>query len=152
MTTIAISSRSSAISRYSGFDFDSFLQVGDAIFGIDDAGLHLLGGDDDDGEAIQSRIETDWIAPAGDRLTRMDRMTLRYSGSRVVVHATQGEGGHGTEMRYELAPQTAGVPRNGVVKIGKGPAALAWKFAIITEGPATISGVEVAPLPTTRTR
>lgn len=152
MTTVAIASGSSAISRYDGFDFSGFIQVDGSLFGIDDSGLHLIDGDTDNGEAIKASLETDWIAPAGVRITRMDRLTLTYTGERVVVHATQGEGGVGTEMRYELAPQAADVPRHGVVKIGKGAAALVWKFTILTEGPATISGIDAMPMPTTRSR
>lgn len=152
MTTLAINAGTGAVSRYDNFDFDAFVQIGQALFGIDAAGLHALGGDDDDGAAIAGRLEFDWLAPAGSNLTRIDRMTLAYTGERVVVHAAQGEGGTGTEMRYELPDQTADVPRSGVVKIAKGPASLFWKFTIITEGPATYTGVTASPLPTTRTR
>lgn len=152
MTTIAINAITSAVSRYAGFDFASFVAVGMALFGIDATGLHALGGEDDDGEPIVARLETDWLAPAGTKLTRIDRLTVPYTGAHVIVHATQSEGGTGTEMRYELPAQTADVPRNGVVKIGKGPAALVWKFSIVTEGSATFSDITVSPLPTTRTR
>lgn len=42
--------------RYEGFDFDGFAKVDDAYYGIKPDGIYLLEGQDDDGEAVQSRV------------------------------------------------------------------------------------------------
>lgn len=152
MTTIALHATSSAASRYDNFDFECLLTVGNTTFGIDAAGLHRMGGDTDDGEAITGRITTDWTAPAGERVCRCDRLTLAYTGMRVVAEATDAEGGDAASVRYELPAQTADAPRPGVVKLGKGPASRFWKFSIVTVGAARIEALALAPLPLTRTR
>lgn len=152
MTTIAINASTSAVSEYEDFEFDGFVQVGAALFGIDAAGLHALGGDDDDGEPIIGTLTTDRFAPAGARVTRIDRLTLGYLGTRVVVHAIHGQAGEGGEAHFELPAQTAEFPRPGVVKVAKGIASRYWSFRVRLTAPATLDALTLTPLPTTRTR
>ena len=150
--TIAINASTSALSRYENFGFSAFVQVGEAIFGIDAAGLHTLGGDDDDGEPIIGTLTTDRFAPSGANVARIDRLTLGYLGPRVVVHAIHGQGGEGEAMHFELPAQTAEFPRPGVVKIGKGRSSRYWAFRVLMTAPATLDALMLTPLPTTRTR
>lgn len=153
MSTFAINSDSGAISRYTGFEFRGFMRVSGELYGIDDAGLHALSGDTDDGAAIVGRIDTDTLSPAGEKVSRIDRVTLGFDGGgSVVVHAVQGEGGSGTEMRYRQPAMTAGFPRPGVTKVGRGPASRYWRFSVITTGPVSIHAASLVALAMSRTR
>lgn len=153
MSTLSFNADSGAVSRYEGFEFSGFLRVGSSMFGITGSGLHELGGDTDDGVPIVSRIDTDTLSPAGEMLTRIDRMTLGFDGpGTIVAHAVHGSGGVGTQMNYQQPEMTAEFPRPGVTKIGRGPASRFWRFHIIASGPVSLFAASIKLMPTTRTR
>ncbi|RJP48701.1 MAG: hypothetical protein C4586_08250 [Anaerolineaceae bacterium] len=55
---IAVNMRNKAITKYTGFEFNSFSILNDRLYGATSSGVHLVEGDDDDGTAIDAHIKT----------------------------------------------------------------------------------------------
>jgi len=57
-TCVVINLLNGAVTTYTNFSFDSFVKVGDAIYGVNSAGIYLLGGDTDITTDISASFQT----------------------------------------------------------------------------------------------
>ena len=84
-----------APAAYSGWKFNSYAQYRGQYYAAGDAGLSLLGGPDQDGEAIHSGVRLDKVNFSTARQKRLRAMKLEASGDDVLVRLATDRGDEG---------------------------------------------------------
>lgn len=131
-TTWAINTRTSAITEYQNYAFNSYAQLGNHYLGASDAGLYVLDGALDDTASIIARVKSGSAEFAGSRYTAFD---AAYLGCRVSESGNTWllklHAGDGREYVYEFRPLNR---RTTKVFMGKGLRARYFSWELITAG------------------
>lgn len=126
-----VNSENLALSRYSGYAFNSMSAFRNTYLGATDTGIYELEGDDDAGTDIDARIRTGLMEFGSSRKKAMPAAYLGYTADGSLgLKVTTTDGGTRTETWYKLtvtkdAPDTARIP------VGKGLKARYWGFELV---------------------
>lgn len=145
ITTWAINTRTSAITEYQNFAFNSFAQMGNHFLGASQSGLYVLDGALDDATSVVARIKSGSAQFSGSRFTSFEAI---YLGCRVSdsgrdwvlkLHA-----GDGREYVYAFRPLNR---RTTKIFVGKGLRARYFGWELITAGENfDFDGIEFVPI------
>lgn len=121
-----------AFTRYRGFPFNSFAELGGRYYGATDTGIYALGGDDDAGAPIEASIRGGLSDLGTGLLKRMQSLYLGYraSGDLVLKVVTTSPEGEKTESWYQLEPRPGQAMHEGRVRVGKGLKSVYWGFEL----------------------
>lgn len=118
-------------SEYSEFDFNSMTRIGGNYFAASDAGLHMLGGDTDEGEQIDARLSSMMLDFDTTAQKRVVAAYLGYtSDGTVVLKVRSVDDGKLVEHWYEATEVTADAPRAGYRPLGRGLKSRYWQFEL----------------------
>ena len=132
---------------YDNFAFTGFASQGERQFAVGVDGLYELGGDTDDGQPIEARIETGLGDFGSPLLKTVDAVYLGYTATAgLTLTATTGHSAGTSIQNYSLA-ETANATTQARIKLGKGVKARYWQFALANQlgGDFTIETLEVLP-------
>lgn len=143
-TTWAINTRTTAVTEYQGFVFDSLLTVGRRCLGADINGLYELDGDDDAGTPIVAGILSGFMQVGGSHLKALKAAYLglaSYSGQFVLKVIT----GDGLTYTYTVTAQNM---RSTRVNLGKGLRSRYFRFELLNVDGADfrLDNIEFIPL------
>lgn len=144
-TTWAINTRTSAVSEYQNYVFNSISRTGNKFLGADSTGLWELDGELDDTESITTRIKNGIMQLAGSHFTSFKAayLGLRIRGDArdfvLKLHA-----GDGREYVYAVRPSNMQTTR---VNMGKGLRSRYFSFELVTAGEDyDLDSVEFIPI------
>lgn len=128
-TTWALNTRTTAITEYQNYAFNSFAQLGGRYIGASAQGLYELTGDDDAGEQIIASLKTGIAQLGGSRYTsfRAAYLGVRGAGDYVLKLDT-GDG------KYYTYSVTANDMETTKINLGKGLRARYFSFELISAG------------------
>lgn len=145
-TTWAMNTRTGAVTEYSNYVFNSFMQMGNKYLGGADDGLYELNGDTDAGTDIIARIKSGLAQFAGSKFTLFKGIYLGVRGEGdFVLRLITGEG-----VTYDYAVATRNM-RTTKVHTGKGLRTRYFAFELISTGQDfDLESIEFVPLVTDR--
>ena len=129
-----INTESKGVARYTNFPFNSFAKPPwGGYVGATDTGLHMLGGDTDDGAPIHALIRSALTDFGSRHLKRVPNMYLGYtaSGPMVLKVVHTSEQGSKVEDWYQVEPRPAGSVRESRFKVGRGIASVYLGFELV---------------------
>ena len=129
VTTWALNTKTSALTEYGNYAFNSFARLGRRHLGASETGLYELTGDTDDGDAIIAELETGDAQIAGSRFTsfRAAYLAVRGDGRFILRLKTGG----GKVYNYEVTTDNLETTK---VNLGKGLRARYFSFTLISTG------------------
>lgn len=119
------------VSRYAGFDFNSFVQIGGRYYAASDAGIFELGGENDDGAEIEGYILTGRAQQGTDRRTSVPILYVTGRSAGVLHVRVIDE--DGAEYDYTTERALGNVPSRERVKFGRGHRMTFWRYRIGNE-------------------
>lgn len=146
-----LNTESKGLSTYTNYPFNSFFEVGGKWIGVTGAGLYTLGGDDDDGEAIDARLRLGMQSLGSRMVKHIPEAFIGYTGDgRLILRLIIVADGSGEKVAadYRMKPRPAGAKRESRFEPGKGVQAVDFDFEIenIDGGDFDISSIEFYPL------
>jgi hypothetical protein len=143
-TTWAINTRTSAVTEYQNFAFDSFAQVGRKVVAGDVTGLYELNGESDAGSPVVADILSGFLQVGGSRFTAFKAAYLGLSSKsgQFVLKLITGD-----DQTYVYAV-TAQNMRTTRVNLGKGLSSRYFRFELINADGKDFSmnAIEFIPL------
>lgn len=131
---LSLNTRTLALTRYTGYRFNSFAEFKGVALAAASDGIHVIGGDTDAGTAIPATIKTGLLNFGVKSAVRVRSMYVSYRATapvRVVTSVDDIE-----SNVYGLPPtRVSGVYRNRV-KFGRGAKGQYWQFTIESDGGA----------------
>lgn len=124
---LAINTSNLALTKYSGYNFNSFAQVGERYLGAGSDGIYLLSGDDDAGTAIDASARTAMFDFGADFKKRVPRAYLGIRGDGDVYLKTITNEEEENWYRVQDVKQSF---QNRRVKMGRGVESTAWQFEL----------------------
>jgi len=148
-TTWAVNTRTSAVTEYENFVFNSITKRGNKFYGATTDGLYELDGEQDDGASIGTRIKTGLMQMAGSKFTSFKAI---YLGLKIKDDATDVlvklHAGDGREYVYAVKPNDTATTR---VNTGKGLRSRYFSFELETVGADyDLDTVEFVPISSKR--
>ncbi|WP_394539905.1 hypothetical protein PRJ39_04685 [Lysobacter enzymogenes] len=146
-----MNTQSKSLAQYRNYPFNSFMTVGDAVYGATDTGLYRLGGDADAGQPIQARLRQG-MSEFGTRVKKgFPAMYVGYTASgdlRLSVVAADPRSGERIAHAYRLRARAASSVREGRVKVGAGLQSIYFDYVIenIDGADFSLDVVEFLPL------
>lgn len=123
---------SNPVSTYKDFAFNSFTQFAGKHFVAGEGGLYQLGGDTDDGVAIEASFKTMMIDFGTSAMKRVQTAYLGYTASgRLILRVHAVTGGELREHWFEATHHTANAPRQQGRQLGRGLVSRYWQFELI---------------------
>lgn len=142
ITTWAINTKNFATTEYTGYEFNSFAQMGRKYIGATRDGLYELDGDTDAGAAIIAEIKSGFMQLGGSRFTSFKAAYLGMRGEGDFV--LKLETGDGKTYTYAVVGKDMETAK---VHLGKGLRARYFAFELISTGQDfDLDGVEFIPL------
>ena len=128
-TTWVMNTRTTAVTEYENFDFNSFAVMGAKYIGASSSGLYELNGDTDDGTDIIAKIRGGYMQFGGTKLSRLKAayIAMRGEGDYVLKIET----GDGASYSYAVSTRNM---RSTKVHMGKGQRARYFAFELIGTG------------------
>lgn len=114
-TTWVMNTRTTAVSEYDGFRFNSFAELGERYLGANEQGLYWLDGGTDDNSPIESVIQPGVIQPHGNKLSHVINAYLGMRGDSDFVFTITDEAGGSFAYRLD-----ANSMKTGKVPFGRG--------------------------------
>jgi hypothetical protein len=129
ITTWTMNTRTTAVSEYRNYPFNSFARVGHKYLGAAADGIYELDGDTDNGTAIIATLRSGLAQMAGSHLggIKAAYIAARGTGSWVMRIIT----GHGEVYNYGVTNQSM---RSTKIHIGKGLRARYFAFELVSSG------------------
>lgn len=148
-TTWVVNTRTSAVTEYQNYVFNSFAQMRNQFLGANDQGLFVLNGELDDTASIASRIKTGLMSLGGSHFTSFKAiylgMHVKTNGTEFYVKLHTGEG---LEYIYRVRPKNMQTTK---IDLGKGLRSRYFSFELESLGPAyDLDSVEFIPITTAR--
>jgi hypothetical protein len=138
------------LSEYDNYNFNSLTQFKGVSYGANDAGLHTLSGDNDEGAPITSELSSMMLDMGTSRMKRIRTAYLGYTaGGDLVLKVRSVSDGSLSEHWYKAREATAAeAPREGYVKVGQGLKSRYWQFELTNMDGADfeIDQLELYPL------
>lgn len=129
VTTWVMNAGTGAVSEYSNYNFNSFVQMGNKYLAASDDGLFELNGDTDDGADIIGRIKGGFMQFGGPRHSRLKAAYIAMSTAGDVV--LKIETGEGVEYVYQVATEAMHTTK---INMGKGQRARYFAYELTTAG------------------
>lgn len=129
ITTWAMNTRTTAVSEYRNYPFNSFAKMGHKYLGAAADGLYELDGDTDNGASIIATIRSGLTQMSGSHLggIKAAYLAARGTGAWVLRIIT----GHGEVYNYAVTNQSM---RSTKIHIGKGLRARFFAFELVSSG------------------
>lgn len=148
-TTWAINTRTSAVTEYQNYAFNSVTKMGHQFIGADATGLWLLDGELDDAASIPTQVRGGWMQITGSKFTSFK---AAYLGLRVQDDARNFflkiHAGDGREYVYAVRPQNMQTTK---VNMGKGLRSRYFSFELVTDGADyDLDSIEFVPISSQR--
>lgn len=126
----AMNTRTSAVTEYSNYQFNSFARMGNIYLGASADGLYELRGDDDSGEDVASLLRGGFMRFGGTKLSRLKAayIAMRAPNSEVLLKIETADG---LEYVYQIDTRSM---RNSKVDMGKGQRAVYFTYELQTIG------------------
>lgn len=145
-TTWAINTRTSAVTEYQNYAFNSFARMGNHYLGASSAGLFRMDGEQDAGLPIPTSVRSGLMQLGGSHFTSFKAaylgMRVRASGQPTFLLKLVA--GDGTNYTYQFRPQNLMTTR---VNFGKGLRARYFSWELITSGEDyDLDSIEFLPL------
>jgi hypothetical protein len=126
--TFAIHTETMALTQYSNFPFNSFAQFNGVVIGASDQGLFALGGDTDNGVAIDAFARVGITDFGTSHLKRVDRIYVGYRAKgdlilRIYTNEVQ-------QRDYLLRAMSGPNLHGNHARLGKGLSARYWQFEV----------------------
>ena len=120
-----------AMSRYTGYRFNSAAVIGGRLIAAGDAGLYLLAGNNDAGAPVVATLTTGLTDTGDPQQKRVREVFVGYEADGTVAMKVSGTG-TGTEagFTYTLPAKTAVDTTANRVKIGRGMRSRFWRFEL----------------------
>lgn len=128
-TTWVMNTRSTAVSQYDGYQFNSFAKVGERYLGASDNGLFWLDGDTDAGSPVLTTVQPGVVQPHANKLARVLYAYLGMRGEGAFAFTVTDEAG-GSYV-YKLDAESM---KTGRVTFGKGMRTRYFTFKIESDG------------------
>lgn len=141
-TTWAVNTRTTAVTEYQNYQFNSFAQVGRKYLGANSSGLFELEGARDDTRDIIAHIKSGLIQFGGAHLTSFSAIYLGMRGDgQFLLRLVTGDG---RTYTYGVKSQDMLTTK---VRLGKGLRARYFAFELISTGPDfDLESVEFVPI------
>ena len=156
---VVVNADTGATSDYTNVPFNSlawFFREGWLLGSSPDGVFHIHEDYDSDfGDPIRSSVATAMSLLGDDRLKRVDSVVVGYTAdSNLILKMRVIEHGQKAEYWYQLDPQVAEGPREGVIKVGKGLKSRYWQLEIDNRNGAdfNLDSVTWYPVVTSRRR
>lgn len=125
-----MNTETTAMGWYDNFSFESIVSWKGRELAVGPDGIHELTGDSDNGQKIDSFVESGFTDFGVAQTKRLDNIYFGYtSGGRISVTAETYESGH-PPSTYFLEQRAADAPRNSRVTPGKGLWGRYWRMTI----------------------
>lgn len=148
ITTWAVNTRTGAASEYTGFNFNSFAEMGRSYLAASSSGLYELKGNTDDTADIIAKIKTGLASLGDGRHVMFRAVYLGMRGSDEFYFKV--DAGDGREYVYKIAVQDMETTK---VRLGKGLRARYFAFELESLGQDfDLESVEFVPVLSTRHR
>lgn len=128
-TTWALNTRTTALTQYTNYAFNSFADIAGRQIGATEDGLYELTGDDDAGEDIISALKTGMIQMGGSRFTSFKAAYLGVRGGGEFV--LKLEMGDGRVHHYGVVARDMETTK---IRLGRGLRARYFSFELISTG------------------
>lgn len=141
-TTWAMNTRTTAVTEYTDYEFNSFAQMGQRYIASADDGLYALDGATDDGRSIIANLKTGLAQFAGSRFSAIKGvyLGLRATGEFQVKIID----GAGVERTYKILVDAR---RTAKVQVGKGIRTRYLAFELVSTGQDfDLDTVEIVPI------
>lgn len=141
----ALNTDALAASQYRTAPFDSYASFKGKDYAAGPDGLVVLGGDTDDGAAIEWSLKTFLMDFGTGKFKRVPAVYIGAdtSGTLVVkVITIDPATGTKTEDWYKVARAPAGAPGNGYAKVGRGLKSTWWAFELVPQAGADLDGLD----------
>jgi hypothetical protein len=125
-----MNTETTAGSWYDNFDFESLTQANDVVFAVDDSGLYILDGADDDGDDIEGSMKTGLMDFGTQYTKRVDSLYFAYNSNGQVHIDVEVSDHPGQKVTYSLEPRSEIASVNTRVVLGKGLSGRYWRFTI----------------------
>lgn len=133
---LVLGTESTAVSTWTGCDFESLAQVGEDVLATGPDGLYILDADDDDGTPIDARVDFASVGFGISQTKRIDNLYIGYSAEgRLRLSLAVQESG-GVPAVFPLERRSADTPRATRVTPGKGMVGRYWRMSLQNEGGA----------------
>ena len=148
-TTWAVNTRTSAVTEYSNYVFNSFAQMGIQTIGATSKGLYVLSGARDGTANISARMQSGILAIGGAKFTSFKAaylgMRIDDDGTDVFLKLTAGDG---RTYTYAVKPQDMMTTK---INFGKGLRSRYFSFELTTSGADfDLDGITFVPIVTQR--
>ena len=125
-----MNTETTAMSWYDNFSFESIVSWKGRELAVGPDGIHELAGDTDNGQKIDSLVESGFTDFGVAQTKRVDNLYFGYtSEGRISVTTETYESGH-SPSTYYLEQRDASAPRNSRVTPGKGLWGRYWRMTI----------------------
>ena len=141
------------LSEYDNYLFNSLAQFNNQLYGANDDGLYVMGGDTDAGAVIPAELKSLLLDFGTSRLKRMRSAYLGYTSTgELVMKVRSVDNGQMSEHWYKACPIVADAPRTSRMLIGQGLRSRYWQFELVNIDGADfeIDHIEMHPLVTNR--
>lgn len=126
-----MNTQTTAMSRYTSLPFNSAAVIGGRVIGLGDAGFFELKGDKDGSKPIKALLKTGHLTLQGDKIKRLDDVTMGYTSTGTVNLTVAAYGGPlKGRWTYTSPPMPAASPRGTRVALGRGLQAKYYQFTI----------------------
>lgn len=130
---LVLGTESTAVSTWTGCDFESLAQVGEDVLATGPDGLYILDADDDDGTPINARVDFASVGFGISQTKRIDNLYIGYSAEgRLRLSLSVQESG-GVPAVFPLERRPADTPRVTRVTPGKGMVGRYWRMSLQNE-------------------
>lgn len=149
-----VNTETSAAGEYRSFNFNSFTSFNGEYYAASDEGVFRLGGDTDDGAAIEAWIRTGMSNFGTGLLKKSSEMFVAMVGGTLMlkVITSPDAGSAKTERYYRMEPWSGTSGRQRRFKIGQGVQSVYWQFELhnVDGADFTIDTIEWHPMNLTR--
>jgi len=128
-TAWVMNTRTTAVSQYDDYRFNSFAQVGARYVGACETGLYWLDGADDAGLDVIATIQTPIVQPNGNKLASVDYAYIGMRGEGAFTVTVVDEAGNSYDYELDAASM-----RTERVKFGRGLRTRYFTFKLVSSG------------------
>lgn len=154
LVSYIVNSNTNAVSTYSNFNFNSFIQMGNKFYGVKSGGIFELTGADDDGVQIDAAVKFGKSGLGGDQtsLELAKRLPEIYLGISATGKMHLKVTASGNDRVYLLSPVVGAPLHTCRLLLGKGVASRYWDLELVNVSGAdfTLESITLRPEVTVR--
>lgn len=151
---LSMNAETKGVTEYDNYNFSGLAEFNGTLYGVGEAGLYKLEGDDDAGAEISASLRTALLRLGAGKETRIDSAYLGYRSNGTLQLKVTYIDSRGSKRSYvyDLQELPARDNRPGRVKVGKGLKSVYWSFELSNTDGADfdLDVLEILPLAFTR--